>query len=65
MSIYTLTFKYLEENIAALKINLSPEDVSEVRDIVDRANVYNGDRYPQGMMEYVFNFADTPPLSST
>ena len=53
--------KYLKENIAADKVNLSPEDVAEVRAIAKKADVFKGDRFPPGMMETLF--VDTPKLS--
>ena len=44
------------------KIQLSPEDVQAVREVADRANAAQGDRYPAPFMKVLF--ADTP-LPST
>ncbi|EDR07009.1 uncharacterized protein LACBIDRAFT_236166 [Laccaria bicolor S238N-H82] len=57
----TKGIKYLKENIAASKVNLSLEDVGEVRAIAKKADVFKGDRFPPGMMETLF--VDTPKLS--
>ncbi|KAJ6518205.1 NADP-dependent oxidoreductase domain-containing protein [Mycena vitilis] len=54
----TKKIKYLEENIAAAKLKLSPEDVQAVRDIAAEADTSQGDRYPAGMQETLF--VDTP-----
>ena len=40
------------------KINLSPEDVQAVREIADKANASQGDRYPEAYMKALY--ADTP-----
>ena len=51
--------KYLEENLAALKIKLTKEEVKQVRDLVNAAEVHGG-RYGDAMTKYLF--ADTPEL---
>ncbi|KAI9841660.1 MAG: hypothetical protein M1837_000454, partial [Sclerophora amabilis] len=43
----TKKLKYLEENIAALDVKLTPQEVQEVRQAVDSAEVH-GSRYPEG-----------------
>ena len=48
----------LKENVDAGKINLSPEDVQAVREIADKANASQGDRYPEAYMKALY--ADTP-----
>ena len=48
----------LKENIDAGKIDLSPEDVQAVRQVADKANAAQGDRYPEVYMKALF--ADTP-----
>jgi hypothetical protein len=40
------------------KIRLSPEDVQAVRDVADKANASQGNRYPEAFMSTLF--ADTP-----
>ncbi|KAM5344640.1 hypothetical protein ACJ41O_013175 [Fusarium nematophilum] len=52
----TKKIKYLEENTAALNVELSAEDVKKLRDLVDAADV-KGDRGAGGT-----GFADTPEL---
>ena len=44
--------------MGAGKIKLSPEDVQAVRDVADKANAAQGDRYPEVFMNTLF--ADTP-----
>jgi aryl-alcohol dehydrogenase-like predicted oxidoreductase len=55
----TKKVKYLEENMGALNVKLPPEEVKEVRDLVEAAEVH-GDRYPSAAMGSLF--ADTPNL---
>ena len=42
----TRSVKYLEENAAAVDVRLSDEEVTEIRDLVQKAN-FVGDRYPE------------------
>ncbi|GBB98964.1 hypothetical protein RclHR1_03380006 [Rhizophagus clarus] len=42
----TRKIKYLEENIGATKVHLSPEEISEIRKIIDSFEVI-GTRYPE------------------
>ncbi|KIM36703.1 hypothetical protein M413DRAFT_31534 [Hebeloma cylindrosporum] len=55
--------KYLKENLSDLKINLTPSEVAESREIARKADAVQGDRYPPPYMENLF--LDTPPLIST
>lgn len=55
----TKKIKYLEENMEALNVKLTSEEVKEVRDLVEAAEV-SGDRYPSAAMGSLF--ADTPHL---
>lgn len=59
---YRLTngFQRLEENLGAVKVQLSPADLQEVRAEAERADAQQGDRYPAGMVEMLFG--DTPAL---
>ncbi|EIN13063.1 Aldo/keto reductase [Punctularia strigosozonata HHB-11173 SS5] len=50
--------KYLEENLGALKVKLTPEEVAEVRAIAQKADAANGPRYPPGSVDLLF--AETP-----
>ncbi|RDX46115.1 Aldo/keto reductase [Lentinus brumalis] len=50
----------LKQNLAAVDIKLSPEDVEEVRKIAAAADATHGTRYPADVMHLIF--ADTPPL---
>ena len=48
----------LKENIDAGKIKLSQKDVQAVREVMDKANIVQGDRYPLAYMKALF--VDTP-----
>ncbi|KAJ8058436.1 hypothetical protein OCU04_012625 [Sclerotinia nivalis] len=56
----TKKIKYLEENLGALKLELSVEEEAEIRKLVDAAEVHGG-RYPDAMKD--LSFADTPALN--
>jgi len=57
----TRNVKYLHENMAALKLKLSPEEITEVRKISERAvEEVQGDRYGLGAQE--LTLVDTVPL---
>ena len=49
-----------EENLGAINVKLSPEDLTAVREVAEGANATQGDRYPPAFMEV--HFADTPAL---
>ncbi len=55
----TKKIKYLEENIAALDVELTSSENAEIRKAVESAEVH-GQRYPEQMMGALF--ADTPEL---
>lgn len=48
----TKRIKYLEENFAAGDIKLTPEEISQMRGVVDEVSVC-GDRYPPTSMRFV------------
>ena len=50
----------LHENLGAAKIELSAEEVAEVRKIAEDANATQGPRYPPLLNSVLF--ADTPAL---
>ncbi|CAL1698067.1 unnamed protein product [Somion occarium] len=54
--------KYLKENLGALNVKLTPEEVQEVREIVSKADAANGPRYPGVMQELLFG--NTPSLEA-
>ncbi|KAJ6546191.1 NADP-dependent oxidoreductase domain-containing protein [Mycena vulgaris] len=56
----TKKIKYLQENIAAGGIKLSPEDVEAVRDVAAKADAAQGERYPEAMVAQMF--VETPAL---
>ncbi|KAI0786603.1 NADP-dependent oxidoreductase domain-containing protein [Abortiporus biennis] len=56
----TTKVKYLEENLGALNVKLSPDEVKEIRDMAEKADVVKGTRYPGSLMSGVL--ADTPAL---
>ncbi|KAG1848419.1 NADP-dependent oxidoreductase domain-containing protein [Suillus tomentosus] len=55
--------KYLEENLGAVNVSLSPESVQEVRVIAKKADWVVGDRYPPAAMKALY--AETPLPRST
>jgi hypothetical protein len=57
----TKKVKYLEENLGALKVELTKEEEQEIRALVENAEVH-GERYPAVMMGSLF--ADTPALNA-
>jgi aryl-alcohol dehydrogenase-like predicted oxidoreductase len=54
--------KNLEENIGAMSLTLTPEEVQEVRDIAAAADTSQGDRYPAFFQGQGIEYADTPEL---
>ncbi|KAF7974978.1 hypothetical protein HWV62_10723 [Athelia sp. TMB] len=56
----TTKVKYLEENIAAANVKLTPEDIQGVRKAAEDADATGGTRYPEGSATLLF--ADTPAL---
>jgi len=59
----TKKIKYLEENLAAVNVKLSPESIQEVRTIAEKADWVAGDRYPPAHMKSLY--AETPLPKST
>ena len=55
--------QYLEENLAAVNVKLSPESIQEVRKIAEKADWVVGDRYPAASMKTLY--AETPLPKST
>ena len=55
-----LLCQYLEENLGALNVKLSEEELREVREVSEKADAAQGFRYPQSFFET--HFGDTPPL---
>jgi len=55
----TKKIKYLEENLGALKIQISDEENKEIRKAIENTEIHGG-RYPPAMASALF--ADTPPL---
>jgi len=55
----TKKIKYLEENLGALEVKLTPEENQAIRKLVESADIQGG-RYPEGLAGFLF--ADTPPL---
>ncbi|KZS97315.1 Aldo/keto reductase [Sistotremastrum niveocremeum HHB9708] len=54
----TKKIKYLNENLGAYKVHLTPDEVKEIRVLAEDADAVEGDRYPPGFQEMLF--ADTP-----
>ncbi|KAF8605286.1 Aldo keto reductase [Ceratobasidium sp. AG-I] len=55
----TRTVKYVEENLGASKVTLSPEELKAIRQASAEAEI-SGDNYPAGYMEALYG--DTPEL---
>ncbi|KAI0312457.1 NADP-dependent oxidoreductase domain-containing protein [Amylostereum chailletii] len=55
----TQNVKYLHENLGALNVRLSPNEIKEVRALAESAD-FEGDRYPALFASFVL--VDTPPL---
>lgn len=56
----TTKVKYLKENLGALRLQLTPAEIEEVRAVAARADAAQGSRYPPGLAGVLF--ADTPAL---
>ncbi|KZT68421.1 Aldo/keto reductase [Daedalea quercina L-15889] len=56
----TTNINRLHENLGAVRVKLTPEEVAEVRQIAENANATQGMRYPPLLNTLLF--ADTPPL---
>jgi len=52
--------KYLEENLGALQLSLTPTEMAEIREAANAAGLVGGERYPPSVMALVFG--NTPPL---
>ena len=57
----TKKIKYLEENIGSLDVSLSSEELQEIRQLIEAAEVH-GTRYPEATMASLF--ADTQELEA-
>ncbi|EGO03822.1 hypothetical protein SERLA73DRAFT_175467 [Serpula lacrymans var. lacrymans S7.3] len=56
----TKKIKYLEDNLNAAYVKLSPEDIQKVRAIAEKADWAHGERYPPASAKALFG--DTPEL---
>ncbi|KIM54237.1 hypothetical protein SCLCIDRAFT_1154802 [Scleroderma citrinum Foug A] len=56
----TKKIEYLRENLDAVKVHLTTQEVEEIREFVGRADLAFGDRYPEELMKTVYG--DTPEL---
>ena len=52
--------QYVEENLKAAAVRLTPAELQEVRDIAESADLGEAGRYPAGMSDLLF--VDTPEL---
>ena len=57
----TTNIDRLKENLAALKIQVTPEESKDIRQACENADII-GERYPEQMAHTLF--ADTPPLKA-
>ncbi|EEQ35642.1 putative pyridoxine 4-dehydrogenase [Microsporum canis] len=55
----TKRIEYLEENLGAYKVSLTPDENKEIRDAIEHAEVH-GTRYAEALMQFLV--VDTPPL---
>jgi hypothetical protein len=55
----TKRIKYLDENLAAVNVKLSTEEVTTIRNEIEKVEV-TGERYAPFLAAY--SFADTPEL---
>ncbi|KAG9300789.1 hypothetical protein G9A89_023587 [Geosiphon pyriformis] len=46
----TRNIKYLEENVGAGKVQLTPEEIAEIRDVINSINIF-GERYPDILLK--------------
>ena len=58
----TKRIKYLEENVKAIEVNITPEEDAEIRKTIEAVGGSKGDRYPPAMMAALFG--DSPELPS-
>lgn len=56
----TKTVKYLQENLGALKVTLTKEELKEMRELAEKADPWTGPRFPAWFTAQ--SFVDTPPL---
>ncbi|KAG6330224.1 hypothetical protein ID866_8864, partial [Astraeus odoratus] len=56
----TKKIKYLKENLGAVNVHLTSEEVQEIRNLLERADAVAGDRYPPNLMQTLY--AETPEL---
>jgi diketogulonate reductase-like aldo/keto reductase len=52
----------LKQNLGALNMRLSAEEVATIRDLVDKAGVAKVDRYPAAMQKMLY--VETPALNT-
>jgi hypothetical protein len=55
----TKKIKYLDENIGAINVRLTTDEVQQIRAEIEKVEVV-GDRYPASFQS--FSFGDTPEL---
>lgn len=56
--------QYLEENIAAVNVKLTPQDVKDIRQAAKDADAAQGDRYPPGIVGMVEQLLVETPLAA-
>ncbi|KAJ6568369.1 Aldo/keto reductase [Mycena vulgaris] len=58
----TKKIKYLEENLGALKVELTQVDLESIREYIEKSNATKGERYPSWSMGLAY--ADTPEFKA-
>lgn len=59
----TTKVENFNQNVAALSVKLTPEDMAELETIAS-ADAVKGERYGASSMANTWKYSDTPPLSS-
>ncbi|CAK9162196.1 unnamed protein product [Ilex paraguariensis] len=59
----TTKIKNFNQNVGALSIKLTPDEMAELESI-DTADAVKGESYSSSHMAFTWRFANTPPLSS-
>lgn len=52
--------KYLDENLGALKVKLTKDNLAFIRDLIEKSDATKGERYPDSLKSLAYS--DTPEL---
>lgn len=59
----TTKVKNLEENIGALSVKITPDEMKEIENILSNYG-FSGNRYPDDHQDFTWMNSETPPFSS-